>query len=495
MALDGTAERADEPVAGGLSLGAYIAVYAAVGEGFPLEIVLAHEGIDPEAWRVADAAWAERMIASAEGDLALVDQYDRQLIEVQARFSRRVAPLDDDLAAWMDFCRIWAEAPEPLARLAELQLKRNDVLRIHRRWSLRLEADGALRELAAGILQRSPGQIPVLNIEPAKLLPPWAGQAVASAPVKEAIDVVSVLPSLSVDLPTTGGVIPPGSVALPSLQKAGSHPGAPFPADFLSLVGSTAAGASTPVSLSAPPLSHPAATPPRPFTPVFAAPPEPAEQPASSLGSTMAAMPFIQTKSPALPFHPSPSSMAEASSGTVEIKAVVAPSRTRSPARDPLNETMVASAGHVAMSPLPFLGAGAVTPPVRPGVDTTVIKTPKAPPVPPERPAISVIPGVSPRGAGPTSHPSVPSGGRVSEPPALTLNQYASLCAELSVFPPHAEAIFARHGLKELTHRRTIDWLWKERLRSDPVQNQRWQALYKHYHAAWVTEAQRRGGR
>jgi hypothetical protein len=78
------------------------------------------------------------------------------------------------------------------------------------------------------------------------------------------------------------------------------------------------------------------------------------------------------------------------------------------------------------------------------------------------------------------------------EPPAMTLEQYASLCAELAVSPHQVEAIFDRHGLKDLKERLRVDLWWQTRLRRDPAEHQQWQALYQRFHAYWVAETRRR---
>lgn len=71
--------------------------------------------------------------------------------------------------------------------------------------------------------------------------------------------------------------------------------------------------------------------------------------------------------------------------------------------------------------------------------------------------------------------------------PALTLQQYASLCAELAVFRDRTDAIFQRYGLADPRDRAAVDLSWKERLRRIPAENQGWQALYQR----WVEHFER----
>ncbi|EYF08508.1 hypothetical protein [Chondromyces apiculatus] len=69
---------------------------------------------------------------------------------------------------------------------------------------------------------------------------------------------------------------------------------------------------------------------------------------------------------------------------------------------------------------------------------------------------------------------------------ALSLDQYASLCAELAVFPASHEAIFQRHGLDPGVNRDAIGAAWSERLQRDRAQYERWQELYRTYHDYWT---------
>ena len=79
-----------------------------------------------------------------------------------------------------------------------------------------------------------------------------------------------------------------------------------------------------------------------------------------------------------------------------------------------------------------------------------------------------------------------PEGGAVAPTPplhfGLTLEQYATLCAEIAVFPGRTEAIFAQYGLAARQDRLTADAAWQEKLRADNALMARWQALYLHYH-------------
>ncbi|HTN86644.1 MAG TPA: hypothetical protein VL242_23250 [Sorangium sp.] len=62
--------------------------------------------------------------------------------------------------------------------------------------------------------------------------------------------------------------------------------------------------------------------------------------------------------------------------------------------------------------------------------------------------------------------------------PALSLEQYATLCAELAAAPGNAEALFARYGLIQPEARVAVDRFWRDRLARDPAEHQRWKELY-----------------
>jgi len=75
----------------------------------------------------------------------------------------------------------------------------------------------------------------------------------------------------------------------------------------------------------------------------------------------------------------------------------------------------------------------------------------------------------------------------------LTLEQYASLCVEIAVFPQQVEAIFQRYGLVSQSQRLTIDLAWKERLRRNSTEYGEWHRLYQRYQAYWIDPARSDG--
>jgi hypothetical protein len=151
----------------------------------------------------------------------------------------------------------------------------------------------------------------------------------------------------------------------------------------------------------------------------------------------------------------------------------------------PVDATL-APAGLVIMDPLPFQPVASPRVATRPQDDPT---RPIPPPLTPEPPS----PSSSRSGA--TIHPPLTPASPVlpfqapSAAPRLTLEQYASLCAELAVFPQHVETIFSKYGLVSLRERLTVDLAWQERLRRDPTEYAAWQGLYHRYQTYWVDTA------
>lgn len=83
--------------------------------------------------------------------------------------------------------------------------------------------------------------------------------------------------------------------------------------------------------------------------------------------------------------------------------------------------------------------------------------------------------------------------GRPARPaaPELTLDQYASLCAAIAVFPQRADALFQQYGLSSQEDRPSVDRTWRERLRRDPALYKDWSERYKRYQEHWTLQARR----
>jgi hypothetical protein len=204
-----------DTVIAGLPLRQYVAVYAAVGEGFPLETVLKHEALDAAGWGHIDKAWADALVQSADTDLELVEAHDALLLDAQDRFWRAIPPVSVDLEAWLDFFRRVTSSDDPFALLASFEMRGADLMRLHRYWSDRIAGEAPLQEQALRISAQEPGPLPMVSPDPVKLPPPvGSGGAGPSAdPVTAATNgrttAIAGSPPLLAPLPSIAVVPPP----------------------------------------------------------------------------------------------------------------------------------------------------------------------------------------------------------------------------------------------------------------------------------------------
>lgn len=78
--------------------------------------------------------------------------------------------------------------------------------------------------------------------------------------------------------------------------------------------------------------------------------------------------------------------------------------------------------------------------------------------------------------------------------PALTVEQYAAFCAELTVFPDEAADIHRKYRVASAEGRAALDAAFVRRFGADPTLQRRWRALVDHY-GAWYREAPKRSSR
>ncbi|MFO0758002.1 MAG: hypothetical protein U0359_16010 [Byssovorax sp.] len=208
-------------------------------------------------------------------------------------------------------------------------------------------------------------------------------------------------------------------------------------------------------------------SPPVPDAP--AAPPPVRRNPASLSGTSLSlpvpqgtALPFA-AQQPGLPSPPAPPSP-PARTADVGAETMTLP------------PSIIAAAIAAAAKPLPFSAA--------PEDDDATATLPIVP-LAPRRDVIGGTTGELPadliaRLAKPMPFSEDPG---PKAAPALTLEQYAALCAELGASPQQQDAVFRRYGLSSTDDRRAVDASWQTRLKNDPSEYQRWQALYQHYKA------------
>jgi hypothetical protein len=154
-----------------LTVEQYAGISAAIADGYPLDAVLANEGLSPKAWPDADIAWKQRLVA----DPAAFESYRVRLGEAEDWLGRKVTPLDEDLAAWLGFLGAYAAHAAPFDLLAGLGLGLSDLGRLQRRWSKRLAADQELTRQATELAKSKPRAVPKVSAAKGVLLPfPWS---------------------------------------------------------------------------------------------------------------------------------------------------------------------------------------------------------------------------------------------------------------------------------------------------------------------------------
>lgn len=239
----------DEPVIGGVRALLYVAIQAALSEGFAEEVVFEHEQISPEAWQQADEAWAAALADSVEKDSKLFDNYDATFNAYKWAFHRKIEPLESDLDAWMNFSAHLNDSEDQKAFLADLAIDQNDVIRLQQIWAARLGEDAALRERMAERMGKEPGEMPKLDV-PEKKLPDPVNDRPISVPEEP-----EEAPAEKRKPPP-----PPLLAALPVFAKASS-----------AAQGGAAPGAASP---SSKPPAAAAPTPPREEFGFYVPPPE-----------------------------------------------------------------------------------------------------------------------------------------------------------------------------------------------------------------------------
>ncbi|WP_437312627.1 hypothetical protein [Sorangium sp. So ce385] len=481
-----------EPALRGLSLARLAGVHAGLSEGLPLGQVLANEGVDARLWERAEPLWVSKLAEDAELDGPLQDAYDERIRAARLRYGRSVRPLDADLRAWIAFLRVMEAQEDPMALLARVGLRPADLLRLHGVWSGKLSEDADLRARAESWLAAAPSALPEITVGPPVLTaPPAEGPLVEIAPPLEDDDDQDEDDDQDdddddQDEDDEGAAeeAPPLWVPLPGWP---SEMRSPRPAPG--------------VIARAPALSERRS--PVPFSPMHAETRTVEPWPASSAGTSMpAAEPSLRAAGL------TPAALAGESREPHPLSATEqrAP-HERSELHGVAERRLDATLGMPAFVPeaaLPFRPAGApraLAPPEQ-RFDSTVQLTTRSLPAVPAGPVLPFRPPEEGTGAAspraPTSAGPAHGAGSSAPPPpplhrsapaaetALSLAQYASLCAELAVFPRAAEAIFRRYGLESQQARAAVDAAWKERLGRDAGAYGAWQEMYRRYHAYWT---------
>ncbi|MFO0590357.1 MAG: hypothetical protein U0441_22635 [Polyangiaceae bacterium] len=466
------------PKRNGVPLAAYAAVRAGLNEGLRLDLLLQAEGIPAPRWSRAEDAFDEALADSAAGDGALLRAFDFHLTSAQDRLARPLPPLDRDLGAWLDFVRRWSESERPAALLTELGLRAADLIRLHRGWMGKLSADRELAERAVAILAGEPGELPVPAPPPAAVvLPPRKPEERLTA-AEEGEDAEEERDDLDEDalededrseeppavfgpLPDEGSLPPAelASVEIASTEARSPAPSVAVPSFLLARE-----------TTSAPPASAAPESPRAAPAPAGGA--GPAKPPAVPLNETGEISPDLIARilKSAPPFSGSTPPVSQAAISQKDD------SITQDPQPSPLAAALPFAAREaIKVKPAP---AGASTADIpRDIIDKinrgAAIPFPQKAPPAQSKPPVAPAPPPSPKVAPPVSAAE------------LTLDQYASMCAELAVFSDRQEAVFAKYGLADGRRRAAVDAAWKQRLARFPSEKAEWERRYWLHEAAW----------
>ena len=468
-----TEQKAEEERLFGVSLEQVAAVHAAERAGVSVEERLADLDLDRAVFVRAEQAWSQRLAASLREDPALFVEYDRALLRALASDAPKIVPLEEDLSAWLSFEAHFLRAADPTAFSQTIGLSLDEVARLHGLWATKLDADPDLARQATTLRAEGPGPLPTIQRERRRVLvsrpkDTTRGSA-AEPPPTPAISFVAPSPparwdagTMEVDLATLGVAAVPfqgGGSGEQAIARAKEH--AKETQSAKSTVGETM-GATAEIDLRA--LFRPAtgfagssATPPptsQPKAAPVSAPPS--EGPIASMGSTgdVPADLLARIARGPTPFQVAPSTPAQASRGATGASE---PGKS-------------ASGGTLPVAPRTTRPPDGMTMDVPTDLVTKIAR------------------GSTPFPNGPMS-----GGGATPPAPSLTLEQHASLSAELTVFRDRTEAVFAKYHLSDLRQRATIESAWRDRLQKNPTEEREWQRLREHYVAYW-TAAKRRGG-
>lgn len=397
--------------------------------------VLARAGVSAEEWTVAQRGWLDKMGAELQiGRYEVTNSYTKAFLERQRGLGAPPATRTPAAAAL-------------LSRTAAL----------------------AQADHEGGGPGPPPSAVPVavLSAQVGRLS---VGQPPPARDARESTERLAASPRLPVPL------APDAAPSPPAARVTTGSKGSPLAGTSMGFVApmgpalpfAAGAAAAPPSLLATVPVTEHAVSPP-------------VKRPPAALSGT--SMSFVMPKGPALPFAASAPSSPTTTSRTVTGPAPppVPPRRVAPPtAAEAFQQVEPAAPGPPAPEgaargtaeaadraaetvDIPLLSASAPLP----------FPSRAAPPEPPSRDVAVDLPSGKPLSA-PQPVTSAP-------PPALTLQQYASLCAELGVFRDRTEATFHKYGLGNLRDRLGVDLAWQERLRRNPAEYQGWQALYQRW--------------
>ncbi len=497
----------------GVSMEHYAGVNAAMLEGFGLPEILKSEGLDAQRWSRASAGWNGRLIASGPSG-PLQARYRDAVAFAQGWLGRRVDPLDVDLEAWLGFLGAFSAHAAPFDLLKDLGLSPADLSRVQGAWTQKIEADEALRKETVAIALKQPKAIPRVTVTRAILRPfPWSHRTVTEpgtasdtrAPFDDALGRYAAL--------------------VASLDRRPDAPAQPIVApEPPSLRASTTVGAGTSLALDlpcGPALPFVAGDAPRAVTDSSASN-APISRAPASLGGTALALDL--PRGPALPFAPdAPLTQTAALPAARDPMSVRAPAHLEgtAPLLDLSSKPVLPFDPHATPSSLVSTPSSpnSAGPRAAAGLGGTApaVDIPRGPALPFERvearapvPLLDTAPPAVP--SAPRSKrnklaelslglaiprdmlpPSRSAGAREPEAkaPPLTLEQHASLCAELAFAPDQAGETLRRYQLT-VDGKTALDQHYREKVGASVELRAAWNRAYQSY-GEWLSRARSSG--
>ncbi|MFO0549564.1 MAG: hypothetical protein U0271_14320 [Polyangiaceae bacterium] len=189
----------------GVRLETYAGIVTALAEGISLEDVLKQENVDAEVY--ADAEFELRNRMSQEP--AVMEAFRQHCATAEDTLSRKVAPLDNDAAAWVAFNSAMTSSGDALTFLSDLGLNANDLSRLQRQWRKRAESSKETKQALADAAKK-PGAAPTkIDTTPVALKRfPWSPGAEPQAAAAPTSSAAAPASSSSPLLVREGGLLP-----------------------------------------------------------------------------------------------------------------------------------------------------------------------------------------------------------------------------------------------------------------------------------------------
>jgi len=354
---------------------------------------------------------------------------------------RELPPLDDDMRAFFDFFRAFSGAPDPLSFLSDRGLGEGDVFHLLASWQSRMQGDPSLTLRALELLAGPEGPVP--EVRPGKRLSRPAKPAEAPL-AATSLGFVVDKPALPFLARSEGAPLPPPSPSPPRPPPRGlGETRDVFRIDKLVL----------PFAKQKPPPEPP---PPRSV-------PRPLIAPLPASASLSQTRPAVHLYKPAIPF--AAKSFAQTALGfRVDPRVLPFASGAKAGAK--------IEAPRAPVPPPPPRALGETAPAFK--VDKPALPFPggKPPPRAPEAfgetslalnvDLSSVLPFAK-------SKPALPK-------TRLSIEAYATMCAEIWLDPAGALRIIARYGLST-DEKRAEDGAWQARFTAAPSERATWERL------------------